>query len=58
MLLTGDASATDPVCTLSPMHQLVEAVVEQVNRNAEAPDAVPFPSAAPNWVYRVDPPNG
>ncbi len=45
MLITGDASATDPVCTLSPLHGLVETVVERVNRNASAPE----------WVYRVDP---
>jgi len=57
MLLTGDASATDPVCTLSPMHRLVEAVIEQVDRNEEAPDGVPLPIAEPNWVYRINPPN-
>jgi pyrroloquinoline quinone biosynthesis protein E len=50
MLLTGDARATDPVCTLAPQHALVEAVVERVNRN-------PIPPA-PEWVYRVNPPGG
>jgi pyrroloquinoline quinone biosynthesis protein E len=45
MLLAGDAAATDPVCTLSPMHGIVEAVAERVHGNAE-----------PDWVYRIDPP--
>ena len=30
--LTGDAAATDPVCHLSPAHDLVEAAVETANR--------------------------
>ena len=44
----GDASATDPVCTLSPKHGVVEAVLDQVNRSPEAGDRL-------QWVYRVDP---
>ena len=55
LLLTGDASATDPVCTLSPMHGLVETVIERVNRNAEAPGPISVTQA--HWVYRVDPAN-
>jgi len=43
MLLTGNPSATDPVCTLSPMHEIVEGIT---NRPPEAP---------PDWVYRIDP---
>lgn len=43
MLLAGDAAATDPVCTLSPMHQIVEAATRG-NGNAD-------------WVYRIDPPS-
>ncbi len=46
MLLAGDAAATDPVCTLSPMHGIVEAAVVSVNGNAPA-----------DWVYRIDPPS-
>ena len=48
LLLTGDASATDPVCTLSPKHGVVEAVLDQVNRSPEAGDRL-------QWVYRIDP---
>src|SRR6266850_463124 len=50
LALTGDATATDPVCTLSPAHNLVEAVIERVN-------AIPLPPAHPEWVYRIDPPS-
>ena len=46
MLLTGDASATDPVCTLAPQHAVVERVIGETGSMAQA-DA--------NWVYRIDP---
>ncbi len=46
MLLTGDATATDPVCTLAPTHDLIEAVIGQN-------DSMPQNHA--DWVYRVDP---
>ncbi|HVP45848.1 MAG TPA: pyrroloquinoline quinone biosynthesis protein PqqE [Bryobacteraceae bacterium] len=46
MLLTGDASATDPVCTLAPKHDLVEKVIGQIESMS---------SAEANWVYRIDP---
>jgi pyrroloquinoline quinone biosynthesis protein E len=48
LALTGDATATDPVCTLSPAHSVVEAVIERVN-------AIPVPQA--RWVYRINPPS-
>jgi pyrroloquinoline quinone biosynthesis protein E len=44
LLLTGDAAATDPVCTLSPSHGIVEAAASRTNG-----------SAKPDWVYRIDP---
>jgi pyrroloquinoline quinone biosynthesis protein E len=44
LLLTGDAAATDPVCTLSPSHGIVEAAASLTNG-----------SAKPDWVYRIDP---
>ncbi|MBI3666591.1 MAG: pyrroloquinoline quinone biosynthesis protein PqqE [Acidobacteria bacterium] len=50
-LLTGDAAATDPVCTLAPSHGLVEAVVAGVNAGAGAGVA----TSSPGWVYRADP---
>jgi pyrroloquinoline quinone biosynthesis protein E len=45
-LLTGDASATDPVCTLAPAHAVVEETLQQV-QSAGARKA--------DWVYRIDP---
>jgi len=38
-LLTGDAAATDPVCTLAPSHPLVEAARGEINRNMSLPSA-------------------
>lgn len=50
LLLTGDATATDPVCTLAPAHKLVESIVSQINADA------PSPSSAPHtWTYRPNP---
>ena len=45
LLLTGDAEATDPVCTLSPKHGLVEEILQRANDHA----------GEPKWEYRVDP---
>jgi pyrroloquinoline quinone biosynthesis protein E len=33
--LTGDATNTDPVCTLSPQHDLIEAVLEEIAPTVE-----------------------
>ncbi|HXJ95193.1 MAG TPA: pyrroloquinoline quinone biosynthesis protein PqqE [Terriglobia bacterium] len=49
-LLTGDAAATDPVCTLAPTHQLVENAVQHANNGSAGEESW---SAA--WVYRTDP---
>jgi len=42
MLLAGDAAATDPVCTLAPMHGVVETIIDPVHE-------------VPAWLYRIDP---
>jgi len=34
-LLTGDASATDPVCSLSPRHDLIEQAFAEAGRNEQ-----------------------
>jgi pyrroloquinoline quinone biosynthesis protein E len=41
-LLTGDASATDPVCELAPLHHLIEDAVrkDSVNEDAASDDAL------------------
>ncbi len=48
--LAGDATATDPVCSLSPQRPLVDAVLATVSwaPNANAPDQLP-------WIYRPNP---
>ncbi len=49
LLLTGDAEATDPTCSKSPLHGTIEQIVALANKPAEA-------LAAPReWVYRIDP---
>ena len=49
-LLAGDASATDPVCSLSPLRSQVDAVLAEVA-------AIPAANAVvqPSWLYRPNP---
>jgi pyrroloquinoline quinone biosynthesis protein E len=51
-LLTGDAAATDPVCTLAPTHRVVEQALAQISS-----DGLPSPvqPSAERWVYRPNP---
>src|SRR6516165_4624136 len=53
-LLTGDARATDPVCSLSPEHSLVEKIVARANDDLVSKkfEPVSLPTA---WVYRPNP---
>jgi pyrroloquinoline quinone biosynthesis protein E len=44
-LLTGDASATDPVCTLAPSHHLIESARPVTNSDSEEV----------SWSYRTNP---
>jgi pyrroloquinoline quinone biosynthesis protein E len=46
--LTGDAARTDPVCHLSPDHELVARVVEAANADARPVDVplIPRPHRA------------
>jgi pyrroloquinoline quinone biosynthesis protein E len=41
--LTGDASRTDPVCHLSPDHEIVARAVEAANADAEPREDVLVP---------------
>jgi pyrroloquinoline quinone biosynthesis protein E len=50
-LLTGDAAATDPVCTLAPTHQLVVQAISASPANVIAPATL-----MENWKYRPNPP--
>jgi pyrroloquinoline quinone biosynthesis protein E len=49
MLLTGDAAATDPVCSLTPQRSVVDAVLAAVNESSEKS------LVKPSWLYRPNP---
>jgi PqqA peptide cyclase len=62
MLLTGDASATDPACSLAPGHRIVEAAVAEANSAGSAPGPVSAASFVQLqnltqnfWSYRTNP---
>jgi len=48
-LLTGETTATDPVCTLAPQRSLVDAIVATAN------GPTPARLVQPDWVYRPNP---
>jgi pyrroloquinoline quinone biosynthesis protein E len=50
LLLAGDAAATDPVCSLSPLRPKVDAILAGLNA---APPAQLF--VKPAWLYRPNP---
>jgi PqqA peptide cyclase len=50
LLLAGDASATDPVCSLAPQRPKVDAILAGLNR---APSTQIL--AKPSWLYRPNP---
>jgi pyrroloquinoline quinone biosynthesis protein E len=53
MLLVGDASATDPVCSKSPQRHIVDTILEATNRtpNQDAVESLKQEC----WVYRINP---
>ena len=55
-LITGDASAADPVCSLAPAHRIVEEWVADANSAAStAANSTPFPRSEQPWTYRPQP---
>jgi pyrroloquinoline quinone biosynthesis protein E len=50
LLLTGNAAATDPVCTLSPERNVVDAILTEANRTTAAASPT-----KPEWLYRINP---
>jgi len=61
-LLAGEATATDPVCSLAPLHHLVESAVREasaagdVGKPAQASSFVQLQKQAENlWSYRTNP---
>jgi len=67
LLLAGDATATDPVCSLAPLRPKVDAILAAVNlapasvgAGLACPDPVGAPPASepltrPSWLYRPNP---
>jgi pyrroloquinoline quinone biosynthesis protein E len=61
LLLTGDAAATDPVCSLAPTHHFVEATLLQMNTErlpVTKPGNVlrqPVVHESGAWLYRINP---
>jgi len=61
-LLTGDATVTDPACSLAPAHSIVEAAVREANEDSQAAHPATSSSfvqlqklAADLWSYRTNP---
>jgi pyrroloquinoline quinone biosynthesis protein E len=62
LLLTGDENATDPACSLAPMHHVVEAALVEANSGAAIAQPVSASSfvhlqsrATELWSYRTNP---
>jgi len=61
LLLAGDATATDPACSLAPAHHIVEAALAEVNSGAAISEPVAASSfvqlqrAENLWAYRTNP---
>jgi pyrroloquinoline quinone biosynthesis protein E len=61
LLLTGDAAATDPVCSLAPTHHFVEAALLAMNTvrlPVTKPVSVSQQQSQPKsdrWLYRINP---
>lgn len=51
LLLAGDASATDPVCSLAPTRTKVDAIIAAANNGLHPEQAV----TKPVWLYRPNP---
>jgi PqqA peptide cyclase len=62
LLLTGDPTATDPACTLTPAHAIIEAVLDEVNSDTTVAQRTPAASlvqlqqqTSGHWDYRTNP---
>ncbi len=60
LLLAGDASATDPVCSLAPQRPKVDAILAGLNLISDSVAAglaapAPEPLTRPSWLYRTNP---
>jgi PqqA peptide cyclase len=62
LLLTGDATVTDPACILAPSHSIMEAALLEVNSESSASERTPEASlvqlqqqTSGHWDYRKNP---
>jgi PqqA peptide cyclase len=56
MLLAGDASATDPVCSLAPQRPKVDAILAKINEPGGGPaPLVTVSTGKTDWLYRPNP---
>jgi len=62
LLLTGDATVTDPACSLAPAHRIVESAVREANSSAATAEPKQGSSfvqlqklTADLWTYRTNP---
>jgi pyrroloquinoline quinone biosynthesis protein E len=62
LLLTGNASATDPACSLAPAHRIIEAALLETNSNGTTSQPISATSfvqlqqrAKDLWSYRTNP---
>jgi pyrroloquinoline quinone biosynthesis protein E len=59
MLLAGDATATDPVCSLAPQRPKVDAILAQTNEQHPTVTRLAAPVIVPagkiEWLYRPNP---
>jgi pyrroloquinoline quinone biosynthesis protein E len=54
-LLSGDAAATDPVCSLSPQRPKVDAILNEINSVGAGFTPRAEPLTKPAWLYRSNP---
>jgi pyrroloquinoline quinone biosynthesis protein E len=61
-LLAGEATVTDPACSLAPSHGIVESAVREANADATVAQPVPVSSFVQLqkantelWSYRTNP---
>jgi pyrroloquinoline quinone biosynthesis protein E len=59
MLLAGDPTATDPVCSLAPQRRKVDAILAGINGGQTIGSSVASPNlnlvTRPDWLYRPNP---
>lgn len=58
MLIAGNATATDPVCSLAPERRKVDAILAQINEQRAVSGLVTLTTSSPGgveWLYRPNP---